>query len=113
MQLIDAGVRALDAVLFTHDHADHTHGIDELRVIALLTRKRVPVWFDAATRESLEARFSYCFRTRPGSSYPPILELHLISPPTPVRIAGAGGTLEFWPVEAAHGDIVALGVPHW
>ena len=41
VQLIDAGVRTLDAVLFTHDHADHTHGIDELRAIALLTRERI------------------------------------------------------------------------
>jgi phosphoribosyl 1,2-cyclic phosphate phosphodiesterase len=108
-QLLDAGVSTLDAVLFTHDHADHTHGIDDLRAVSFNIKRRVPVWADAATRATLEARFGYCFRQREGSAYPAILEASTILPPAPVRIDGPGGAIEAVPIPLEHGDMPALG----
>jgi len=108
-QMLDADVRSLDAVLFTHDHADHTHGIDALRVFASTARAKVPVYMDAATSHTLHTRFGYCFETPPGSSYPPILEPHLINPLEPIRISGPGGPIQFMPFEQHHGDVLSFG----
>jgi phosphoribosyl 1,2-cyclic phosphate phosphodiesterase len=108
-QLLDANVGTLDGVLFTHDHADHTHGIDDLRGVFFNVRHRVRVWADAATRKTLESRFDYCFLQRPGSLYPPILQMHDIRPPAPVRIDGIGGTIEAVPILQEHGDAPSLG----
>src|SRR5262252_8332130 len=66
-QLLDANVDWLDAVLFTHDHADHTHGIDDLRGLFIHNRKRVPVHVDEHTARTLHQRFGYCFTAPPGS----------------------------------------------
>jgi phosphoribosyl 1,2-cyclic phosphate phosphodiesterase len=108
-QMLDAGVDRVDAVLFTHDHADHTHGIDDLRVMALLQKRRVPVHMDDVTARTLTGRFAYCFERAPGSSYPPILDLNRIEAGTPCTIAGAGGSVTVLPVRLEHGDIPALG----
>jgi phosphoribosyl 1,2-cyclic phosphate phosphodiesterase len=108
-QLIDACVATLDGVLFTHDHADHTHGIDDLRGVFFNTKRRVRVWADPATRRTLESRFEYCFLQRQGSLYPAILQAHDITPPEPVRIEGAGGVVEAVPIPQEHGDIPSLG----
>jgi phosphoribosyl 1,2-cyclic phosphate phosphodiesterase len=58
-QLLEAGTTRLDGVLYTHDHADHTHGIDDLRPLVIHMRKRIPVWADAATSRVLHERFGY------------------------------------------------------
>jgi phosphoribosyl 1,2-cyclic phosphate phosphodiesterase len=108
-QLLEAGVGTVDAVLYTHDHADHTHGIDELRVLAFNMKRRVDVHFDARTKEVLMSRFRYCFETPTGSSYPAILNAHEISPPRTVRIDGGGGPVELIPIVQQHGDISSLG----
>jgi phosphoribosyl 1,2-cyclic phosphate phosphodiesterase len=108
-QLLDANIGALDGVLYTHDHADHTHGIDDLRAVYFNIKRRVPVWADAATRATLEARFGYCFRQRAGSAYPAILQASTIVPPEPVRIEGRGGTIEAVPIALEHGDMASLG----
>ena len=73
-QMLSAGVGRLDAVVYTHAHADHIHGIDDLRSYFLAQRQRIPVYADAPTQERLFAGFGYCFATQPGSSYPPILD---------------------------------------
>ena len=70
-QLLDAGVEWVDAVLFTHEHADHTHGIDDLRGLFMHRRKRVPVWLDERVSQIMHGRFGYCFASPPGSEYPP------------------------------------------
>jgi phosphoribosyl 1,2-cyclic phosphate phosphodiesterase len=108
-QMIFAGIRSLDGVLFTHEHADHTHGIDELRAFSLLMRKRVPIWANDRTGTMLLGRFGYCFYTPPGSDYPPILSMHRLSPDVPVTIEGAGGSITALPIEVEHGTIRALG----
>lgn len=66
-QLLDAGVRAIDAVLFTHIHADHTHGIDDLRPLYWDSRERIPAYADPATHADLLARFGYMFEAAPLS----------------------------------------------
>lgn len=108
-QLLDAGTGQLDGVLFTHDHADHTHGIDDLRWVAFNGRSRVDVYFDESTGSSLRQRFDYCFQSPPGSDYPPILRGHGIEPGKAVAIEGAGGPLEAMPFLQNHGSIDSLG----
>ncbi len=108
-QLLSADVRRLDAVLMTHDHADHTHGIDDLRPLVIHMRRRMPVYSDQATSRVLHARFGYCFATPPGSEYPPILEDHRIDPEAPVAIDGPGGRIEALPFDMDHGKTTALG----
>lgn len=106
-QLLGAGVGSLDAVVYTHAHADHVHGIDDLRMIVFNARQRVQVWADGATQDALLSRFGYAFVQPAGSPYPPILDLCGID--GPFRITGAGGSLDFTPFEADHGSIDALG----
>ncbi|MFV0295551.1 MAG: MBL fold metallo-hydrolase [Hyphomicrobiaceae bacterium] len=108
-QLLDAEISTIDGVLFTHDHADHTHGIDDLRILAFNMRRRVDVYFDQTTRASLLTRFDYCFNTPPGSSYPPILNAHDITPPDPIVINGAAGPVTAMPVQQEHGSQPSLG----
>ncbi len=108
-QLLDAQVGWLDGVLFTHDHADHTHGIDDLRMVAYNGRRRVPVYHDEATGRSLKQRFGYCFDTPPESEYPPVLDSHEIFPGEPVKIVGAGGTIAALPFRQRHGPGETLG----
>ena len=108
-QMLSADVPALNGVWFTHEHADHTHGIDELRAFYLLQRKRIPVWADAATATMLKSRFTYCFESPKGSDYPPIVEHRSIEPGVTISTDGAGGTLSGLPFTVNHGNIDALG----
>jgi phosphoribosyl 1,2-cyclic phosphate phosphodiesterase len=108
-QLLDVRLTALDAVLFTHDHADHTHGIDDLRMVAYAMKKRIPCHMDPVTRAALESRFAYCFTAPEGSSYPPILTATGIVPGTPVHITNEGVTIKALPIAQRHGDIDSLG----
>jgi phosphoribosyl 1,2-cyclic phosphate phosphodiesterase len=109
-QLLDARVEALNGVLFTHDHADHTHGIDDLRMVAYAMKKRVPVYMDDATRASLIARFQYCFETPPASSYSPILKIAGdLRPGQTIAIDGPGGAVRATTLLQQHGDIASLG----
>nr|WP_256471637.1 MBL fold metallo-hydrolase [Oceanicola sp. 502str15] len=106
-QLLDAKVGTLDGVAFTHAHADHTHGLDDLRMVVYNMRNRVKVWADGATTDDLIARFGYAFVQPAGSDYPPILDLHHID--GPFTVEGAGGPITLTPFEVEHGRIDALG----
>lgn len=108
-QLLDAEVDRLDAVLYTHEHADHTHGIDDLRVLALNTRKRVDVYFTQEAAARIVPSFAYCFTAPPGSGYPPILNQHIIAAGQPLTVEGPGGAIEVMPFRQEHGDISSLG----
>jgi phosphoribosyl 1,2-cyclic phosphate phosphodiesterase len=109
-QLLAARVTRLDAVLMTHPHADQTNGIDDLRPLTFIMRKRVEMYADAAALEHLTRQFSYCFETPAGTEYPPIITGHPIPEPfSTFEIRGAGGTipvLAFW---QGHGPVRSLG----
>lgn len=106
-QLLDAGIGALDAVVYTHGHADHVHGIDDLRQIYFNQRARIPVWADGPTQERLYGSFGYAFMQPEDSPYPPILEMHTID--GDLTIGGEGGSITLQPFEVGHGAIDALG----
>lgn len=108
-QLIDANVDWVDGVLITHEHADHTHGIDDLRPMFIAHKRRIDVYLDESTSIDLHARFGYCFKTPAGSNYPPILAEHRLTPGVSVTIDGQGGPIEVLPFEQDHGDIVSIG----
>ncbi len=108
-QMLDAGATHLDAVVYTHPHADHIHGIDDLRGYFLVQRHRIDIHADKPTLERLRDAFGYCFETPPGSSYPPIVTPHVIAHDTPFTIDGAGGPITFLPLTLVHGDILSLG----
>jgi len=108
-QLLDAEVDRLDGVFYTHEHADHTHGIDDLRSLFIKQRRPIEAYLDEATAETMLARFGYCFQQPPGSEYPPIVREHRLRHGEPVTIAGQGGPLTVLPILQAHGDIASLG----
>jgi len=106
-QLLATGIGKVDAVVYTHAHADHVHGLDDLRMIVFNTRKRIPVWADMPTQNDLYARFRYAFITPDGSNYPPICDMHTIE--GDVTISGGGGDITLTPLPVQHGQIRALG----
>jgi len=108
-QMLSVGLRQADAVLYTHDHADHTHGIDDLRFVAYRMRSRVEVWFDARTRANVTKRFEYCFAGGGQKDYPPILNANTIEAPEPFIVTGPAGPVEVIPIPQEHGKIGSLG----
>jgi phosphoribosyl 1,2-cyclic phosphate phosphodiesterase len=108
-QLIDAKVDHIDAVFLTHEHADQTHGIDDLRSVVMHQRRRIPVYLNQSTAKDIVHRFSYCFLAPPGSDYPPILTQHSIEAGESKTIEGKGGPLTLSAFILDHGNIAALG----
>lgn len=109
-QMLANRVRSIDAVLYTHSHADHVHGIDDLRSFALSQRRRIPIHADPETMARIRAGFGYCLETPAGSEYPPITEPVLInSLDKPITITGEGGPIEIQPLDQMHGSIRSLG----
>jgi phosphoribosyl 1,2-cyclic phosphate phosphodiesterase len=108
-QLIDADVSWLDGVLMTHDHADHCHGIDDLRALFVAKRRRVDLYANEQTAKTLRERFGYVFESPPGSEYPPTARAHRIAPGETVTIDGEGGPITALPILQQHGDIPSLG----
>lgn len=109
-QLLNAKTGRIDAVLITHDHADQTHGIDDLRVLAYKNEKRIPVFLGRATSPELVTRFGYCFQDNPDTGYPAILtETTMPDPGAVFSIDGPGGPVSvscFW---QEHGAVPSLG----
>ncbi len=96
-------IRTIDAVFYTHSHADHILGLDDLRPLSFLRPEKMPLYADDATAEVLERIFSYAFAAE--STYPtrPRVELHRLR--GPVNVAGA----IFQPVALAHGRLAVTG----
>lgn len=109
-QMISARVKYIDAVVYTHGHADHTHGIGDLRAFAMAHRKRVQIHSDSLTLETLENSFGYCLNTPQGSEYPPVADHNLIADTnTQIEINGEGGVISLTPIDLVHGPIHSLG----
>ena len=108
-QLIDTNVDHIDAVFLTHEHADQTHGIDDLRSVVLHQRRRIPVYLNQSTAKDIMHRFSYCFVSPPGSDYPPILTQHAIEAGESQAIEGKGGDVTLSAFILKHGNIPSLG----
>lgn len=106
-QLLDAGIGELQGVVYTHAHADHVHGIDDLRMIVFNMRSRLQVWADGDTTDALLSRFGYAFVQPAGSAYPPICDLNTID--GDLTIDGPGGPITLTPFKVEHGSIDALG----
>ena len=110
-QLLRADVRRLDAVLLTHDHADQTHGIDDLRAFWMIQdRRRVPVHMNEATASVITQRFDYCFVQPEGSPYPPIADACVdLTPGATVSVEGPGGAIDALVLDQDHGYVRSLG----
>ena len=108
-QLLAAHCGRLDAVLITHNHADQTHGIDDLRAVVYAARRRLDLYADRKSLDGLNDRFGYTFQTPAGSDYPPILTAHEIAPLRSFEITGAGGTIPVLPFWQEHGRFGSLG----
>ena len=101
-QLLAAEVARIDAVLWTHDHADQMHGIDDLRALALRDGP-IEAWADERTMAVLRRRFGYCFTTEEAGFYNPIYRGNIVRGP----FAAAG--LPVVPFEQDHGTMISLG----
>jgi len=108
-QLIDANVDHIDAVFLTHEHADQTHGIDDLRSVVLNQRRRIPAYLSQSTAKDIMHRFSYCFVSPPGSDYPPICNHLSVEAGESHTIEGRGGAVTLSAFLVQHGNIPALG----
>ncbi|MEM7069668.1 MAG: MBL fold metallo-hydrolase [Pseudomonadota bacterium] len=108
-QMLNENVTHLDGVLYTHPHADHVHGIDDLRGFALAQRERINTYADKNTQMRLVEGFGYCFVQLEGSMYPPILQANEVTVSQPGEIVGKGGSIHFLPILQDHGPIKSLG----
>jgi len=108
LQMTRAEARRLDAVLYTHDHADQTHGIDDIRVFAGRMRRRVACHMDQATHDILTSRFRYVFEGEHG--YPAIADARLIPPHGEAwSVEGPSGSIPVVTFDQAHGPIRSVG----
>lgn len=108
-QLLGLGVSRLDAILLTHSHADHIHGIDDIRPLVIMARRKIDLYMDAATSAIVRTAFGYIFETPPGSQYPALLNEHRIITNYTLSINGPGGVIDAIPFQLRHGEIDALG----
>lgn len=100
-QLLAAGISSVDAVLWTHDHADHCHGIDDLRQLAQVRREPIKGYAKRQTLRALQTRFTYAFEGR--EFYPPIIAGEVLPD------SSAIGDIAVTCVEQPHGDIYSIG----
>jgi phosphoribosyl 1,2-cyclic phosphate phosphodiesterase len=109
-QLVDANVSAIDAILYTHHHADHVHGIDDVRVLNRLSQKIIDAYGSAESLQAIAKRFDYIFTPPPMqngklSFYKPCLNAHVVQPGEVFKAAG----LDVLPFDQDHGFMKTLG----
>ena len=108
-QMITSSVKSLDGVVYTHAHADHIHGIDDLRGFWLEQKRLMDVFADAYTLQRLRDGFGYIFDKPTDSFYPPIVLAHEITHGETFELSGNGGAIRFDPLTQIHGSILSLG----
>jgi len=109
-QLLSANIGRLDALLFTHEHADQTHGIDDVRALAYRMAKRIPTYMDEPTKNEVAHRFHYLFETPEGRVHPPILDLQpLMKDGAQIDINGPGGVIIAEFLAVSHGPTPSGG----
>ena len=101
-QLLAANVQSVDAVIWTHDHADHCHGIDDLRQLFHIRGTPIPGYARAETLRLLERRFTYVFAGRDG--YPPTTEAHVLADDVTI------GDIRVRCTDMPHGNIFSTGL---
>ncbi len=107
-QMVKAGVTAIDSILWTHDHADQAHGLDDMRAYTFAKSKPINGYMDHATHKTLTERFGYVFTGNLG--YPPVCEPHIIpAHGVPWSISGEGGVLPVLTFDQEHGPIRSVG----
>jgi phosphoribosyl 1,2-cyclic phosphate phosphodiesterase len=108
LQVLRNGVERIDAVLYTHEHADHINGIDDLRSFSQLRRAALPLYGPQTTIDHLRSSFSYIFDDRivpPIGTSKPQLTLHPLAAGVPVPIEG----VEVLPIAFEHGPMTVFG----
>ncbi len=107
-QMNGADINYIDGVLYSHAHADHINGIDELRVLALRNKMLIPVHGNKETLGNLESRFDYLFEGGNHKLYPPVVEARHIEE-SQFGVVQSLGDIEFIPFEQDHGTLQSLG----
>jgi phosphoribosyl 1,2-cyclic phosphate phosphodiesterase len=105
-QLLDNNIQSLDALVFTHTHADHLHGIDDIREVNRFMKSEIPLWASAASLTEIAHRFAYVFEPLAPDSksiYKPLLQPHPIDGPFMV------GDIAVVPLKQDHGYQETLG----
>ncbi|MEO7025917.1 MAG: MBL fold metallo-hydrolase [Caulobacteraceae bacterium] len=108
LQSAAAGIKRLDGVCLTHDHADQVHGIDDIRAFFLKQKKRIPCWMDATTEAAMRRRFAYMFDGAPGP-YPAIADIEGAQIGDRWRIEGPSGAIPVAVFDQDHGATRSLG----
>lgn len=105
LQALREGVTDIDAVLYTHPHADHLNGIDDLRAFCYIRRGAIPLYGNASMMRNIAERFDYCLQP-PGVHWDkPVLVPHVVEPGAGIEVAG----VSVLPVSVLHGRWPILG----
>lgn len=108
LQTAQAGVKRLDAVLLSHDHADQVHGLDDVRAFFLRQRARIPCHMDAATDATMMRRFGYIFEGEGG--YPAICDRRPLPPHGETfEVDGPSGPIPVVTFDQDHGEVRSVG----
>jgi phosphoribosyl 1,2-cyclic phosphate phosphodiesterase len=104
-QALACGLERLDAVLFTHSHADHIHGLDELRSFNYHQKSPIPCYASRETLDRIKESYGYVFSEAPSESYRPQVVANEISAGRDLDLFG----IRFEPVEVLHGGMTVFG----
>ena len=104
-QLLKNNIKSIDKVLYSHMHADQTHGINDLRVFYIKRKTPIPVFSDSSTKKYLMKTFGYCF-VNYDKEYPATLKLHSIK--NKLFIKNGKKKLPIRPIEVQHGNVKSI-----
>ncbi len=104
-QLINNNIRKIDKVLYSHMHADQTHGINDLRVFFIKNKKPIPIYTDKETKKHLTKTFSYCFESR-NNEYPATLKIKLVK--NKFTIKDGSKKVQIKSIKVEHGKVNSI-----